>query len=94
VSAGAIVAGIAIEVAKEAIDWAVDKVKTRAKEKLGEAVNAIDPRVLEALVTAQLALIFRDFTGVEGFDAEIAAAEARGKAHPLGGDAIEWIEEK
>lgn len=57
-SVGAVLGGIAVEVAKEALEWAVDKVKTRAKEKLGKVVaEGLDPKIIEALLTAELLLL-------------------------------------
>lgn len=89
-SVGAILGGIAAEVAKEAFEWAVKKVKARATEKLGKVVGeSLDPKVLEALLTAELLVLNKSLERVVD---EFDAAEARGKAKPLGGDAIEWIE--
>lgn len=81
-SVGAILGGIAVEVAKEAYDWATDKLKAKAKEKLGDVVDKIDPKVFEALITAQFVLLE---VATQGIVNEFEAAEARGKAKPLGG---------
>ena len=82
----------AVHIAKEAYDFAKDKLTSHVKKKLGEAVDKVDAKVLEQLVEAQLKLTFLGWKGVEGFNAEMAAAEARGKAHPLGGDAVAIVE--
>lgn len=84
-SLGKVASEIAIDLAKEAYSWLKGKAQEKVRQKVGEAANAIDPAVLEGLVATELALIFRGWNGAEGFEAEIAAAEARGKAHPLGG---------
>jgi hypothetical protein len=80
---------IAVELAQEALSWLKRKATEKAREKAGQLANAIDPAVLEAMVAAELSLIFRGWTGVEGFEAEIAAAEARGRAHPVGLQLVE-----
>ena len=85
----AILGGIAVEVAKEAYDWANGELKSRAKEKLGEAIEQLDPKLLEQLIAAQFALLQ---IAAQRIVDEFAAAEARGKAHPLGGDAVEITE--
>lgn len=57
--------GIAVEVAKEALEWAVAKVKERAKDKLGKVVaESIDPKVIEGLLTAELHLLAKATEGI------------------------------
>lgn len=76
-SVGAVLGGIAVEVAREALEWAVDKVKTRAKEKLGKVVSeALDPKIIEALLMVELQLLAKTMEGmVASIDADAKKLE-------------------
>lgn len=80
----ALVKGIIAEAAREIFPVIIDKVKRKLADN-GVPVDAVVEKLME-LQLAQLHAALRNV--VDEFD----AAEARGKAHPLGGGAIDFIE--
>lgn len=86
-SIGAVLGGIAVEIAQELWSAAKAKAKQKAVEKLGKVVvEALDPKVLEALIAAELfalhAVTQNMAASLESDAAKLEASEAAFRASP------------
>jgi hypothetical protein len=89
VSLASIVIPVVVELVHDIITSKTDELKTKAKAKL--AAHGID--VDDIAVKQQLAALLDELPAhFQLIVDEFAKAEARGKAHPLGGGYVEFIE--